>query len=112
MVVSSPDLGQERVVEFGPWPGPFYGNITLPYGAELNFRTTDGREIRSSLKWFKDSSWYHYYEPRSSWEFTATFAENSWFNLNPGRAYEFAAWYTEQGQLCNMRIDMQWDPPE
>lgn len=112
MRISLPALGQKREIEFGPWPGPFYGNITLPYGASLIMETTDGEEIRSSLKWFEGGSWYRYYEPRSEWRFTATFEENTWFNLRPGRAYEFAAWYMNQGQLCNLRVDMQWDPPE
>lgn len=110
--VSSPELGQERELKFGEWPGPFYGNITLPYGSNLLFETTDEGEISSSLKWFEQGSWYHYYESRSWWQFTATFGEESWFDLEPGRAYEFATWFTESGQLCNLRMDMQWDPPD
>jgi hypothetical protein len=109
--VASPVLGQTRELAFGEWPGPFYGNITLPYGSDLLFETTDGKNISSSLKWFEQGSWYHYYEPRSRWQFTATFEEESWFDLEPGRAYEFATWFVESGQLCNLRIDMQWDPP-
>jgi len=108
--VSSPRLGS-RELEFGEWPGPFYGNITVPYGTVILFETTDGANISSSLTWFENGSWYHYYEPRSQWPFTATNDEDSWFDLNPGRAYELAAWFTETGQLCNLRITMQWDPP-
>ena len=110
--VTSTALGQGGELNFGEWPGPFYGNITLPYGTDLVFETTDGAEIRSSLKyWRDDGPWYHYFEPRSQWPFTATFDEESLFDLEPGRAYEFAAWFMAEGQLCNLRIDMQWDPP-
>ena len=108
--VSLPALGQEREIEFGPWPGPFYGNTTLPYATEMIFQTTDGKNVFSSLKWFENGSWYHYYEPRSNWSFRGISNPNGWFDLRAGRAYEFAAWYTESGQLCNLRIDMQWDP--
>ena len=108
--VSVPALRQEREVEFGPWPGPFYGNIVLPYGARLNFETTDGEKTSSSLTWFKNGSWYHYYEQRASWSFWGTSSPSGWFELEAGREYDFAAWFTESGQLCNMRITMQWDP--